>query len=134
MLRRAVVVSLFSVFAAVQAADALTTRNGVRVNPVNDAVFEAVPRGSTTGAVFWCAASEYARRALKAGWQDEIYVASPMGPSVTTNRRSAVQFTMDPQAAGITPIQSTHSLNRFNVGDHMSVQQANRFCEEQPNW
>ncbi len=117
-----------------QFADALTVRNGVRVNQVNSAVFEAVPRSSGNGMILWCAASEYARRALNASWQTEIYVARGMGPSETTNRRSAVQFTIDPNAAGVTPIDGSHSLNSFKVGDHMSVQRANGFCEEQPVW
>lgn len=115
-------------------ANAFTARNGVRVNPVNSAVFEAVPRSSGYGAIYWCAASEYARRALKASWQTQVYVARGEGPSETTNRRSAVQFTIDPTAAGIAPGTSGGSLNSFNVGDHMSITQANGFCEEQPTW
>lgn len=115
-------------------AGAFTARNGVRVNPVNSAVFETVPRSSGYGAIYWCAASEYARRALNASWQTEVYVARGLGPSETTNRRSAVQFTIDPTAAGISPGSRGGSLNSFNVGDHMSITQANRFCEEQPTW
>lgn len=117
-----------------QTADALTTRNGVRVNPLNAAVFEAVPRSSGSGTIVWCAASEYARRALKASWQTEIYVVRGWGPSETTGRRSAVQFTIDPSAAGITPAPGSVSLNNFKTGDSMSVQRANSFCEEQPVW
>lgn len=109
-------------------AEAFSARNGARVNPVNAAVFEVVPSGSTPGQQIWCAASEYARRALNAGWQSEIYVARSMGQSQTTNRRSAVQFTLDPGAAGITPVDQSLSLNSFAVGDHMSVSRANSFC------
>lgn len=135
MLRRiCLTAAVFSATLVALPADAFTARNGARVNPVNSAVFEVVPSGSSAGQSIWCAASQYARRTLKAGWQSQVYVARGMGPSETTNRRSAVQFTIDPGAAGITPTGGSHSLNSFVVGDHMSVQQADRFCEEQPTW
>lgn len=135
MFNRVSVVAATFIFTAIpQFADALTTRNGVRVNQVNSAVFEAVPRSSGNGGIVWCAASEYARRSLNASWQTNVYVVRGWGPSETTNRRSAVQFTIDPTAAGITPTGPSRSLNAFPVGDHMTVQRANGFCEEQPVW
>lgn len=99
-----------------------------RINPVTDAIFEVVARSSSRGADFWCGASDYARRALGREWSDQVYVAREMGPSVTTNRRSAVHFTVDPDAAGVTPLSSSLRVNRFSVGDSMSIQQANTHC------
>ncbi len=113
-------------------ADAFTSRSGARVNPVNSAVFEVVPRNSGRTNDIWCAASEFARRQLGAGWKTRVYVARDRGPSVTTGRRSAVQFTIDPQAAGITPVEGGFFKNGFNVGDSMSVQQADGMCEPVP--
>lgn len=113
-------------------ADAFTANNGVRVNPVNSAIFEVVPRGSGRTNDFWCGASEYARRALGAGWKTQIYVARGRDVSVTTGRRSSVQFTIDPQAAGITPVDGGFFRSGFTVGDSMSVSQANGLCEPVP--
>ena len=113
-------------------AYAFSGRNGTRVAPVSNAVFEVVARGSGTGYDYWCGAADYARRALGAGWSDTIYIARGRGQSVTTGRRSAVQFTLDPGAAGITPIAPSLSLNALKVGDNMSVTQANNFCNMGP--
>lgn len=99
-----------------------------RINPVTDGIFEVVASSSSRGADFWCGASDYARRVLKRDWTDRVYVARELGPSVTTNRRSAVHFTVDPDATGITRRSSSLRLNRFTVGDSMSIQQANAQC------
>ena len=114
------------------AALAFSGKRNTRVAPVNDAVFEVVARGSGTGYDYWCGAADYARRALGAGWNDTIYIARGRGQSVTTGRRSAVQFTLDAGAAGITPIEPSISLNALKVGDNMSVQQANNYCHMGP--
>ncbi len=117
-----------AVMLAAPAADAFTSRNGARVNPVDGAVFEVVPRGASNPPDIWCAASEYARMQLGAGWTAELYIARGRGPSVTTNRRTAVQFTLDPKAAGITPASGQINLNTLKAGQHMSVQLANTQC------
>lgn len=115
------------------AALAFTGRRGTRAAPVNNAVFEVVPRGSGIGPDFWCGAAEYARRELGAAWSDKIYIARGRGQSVTTGRRSSVQFTLNPEAAGITPIEPSLSLNALKVGDNMSVTQANGYCNRGPD-
>jgi len=109
-------------------ASAFSGRNGTKVAQVNKAVFEVVTRSSGSGPEFWCGAADYARRALGAGWKTEIYIARGRGVSVTTGRRSSVQFTITPDAAGVTPIPPTLSLNSLKAGDHMSVQKANNYC------
>jgi len=111
---------------------AFSGKRGTRVAPVNKAVFEVVARGSGSGYDYWCGAADYARRALGAGWQDTIYIARGRGQSVTTGRRSSVQFTLDPAAAGITPTGPSLSLNSLKVGDNMSVTQANQYCNMGP--
>ena len=116
----------FGILAA-DMASAFTARGGTRVNPVDQNVFEVVPKATSRGNPTWCAASEYARRVLGASWQDNIYVARSLGPSVTTNRRTAVHFTLNPQAIGIVP-QKGSSLNTFPVGDFMSINVANTHC------
>lgn len=113
-------------------ADAFSGKRGTRIAPVNNAVFEVVARGAGTGYDYWCGASDYARRALGAGWNATVFIARGRGTSVTTGRRSAVQFTLDAAAAGITPIPPSLSLNALKVGDNMSVQQANSYCNMGP--
>lgn len=108
--------------------DAFSSRLGARVNPVNAAVFEVVPK-SGSGQEIWCGAADYAQRELRAPWQARVYVARGRGQSETTGRRTAVQFTLDPNAAGVTPGPSSLSLNTFAVGDSMSVRQAYDLCQ-----
>lgn len=113
-------------------ADAFTSTNGQRVNQASEAVFEVVARGRSRTNDYWCSASEFARRVLGAGWRDQIYVVRGYGPSVTTGRRTAVQFTLDPQAAGVTPLDGGVIVSGWTVGDGMSIQRANGFCEPGP--
>lgn len=101
---------------------------GYEINPVNDHVYEAVSEGLHGGAAFWCVASLFAQQKLKASPNAEIYVVRGAGPSVTTDRRSAAQFTLDAAAAGVTPAASGPDLNNLVVGEHMSVNRARTFC------
>ncbi|MCL6284751.1 hypothetical protein M3P21_14535 [Ruegeria sp. 2012CJ41-6] len=100
---------------------------GPRVNPVNANEFEVILSAGGAFDGYWCGASDYARRKLGAAWTDRVYVASPISQSVTTDRRSAVRFTLDPAALGITPVNKTFSAG-LQVGDNMSVTQANTRC------
>lgn len=128
----AVTGTIATTFATPAAAQGYRSPRGVRVNQVSNILFEAIG-SSSQGSDFWCAASDYARRYLGAGWSQQIYVARGMGPSVTTNRRSAVHFTLDPGAAGVTPLdRKSLSANRFTPGDSMSVQVANTYCRSFP--
>jgi hypothetical protein len=114
------------------AAEAFTTPGGVRVNPVNELIFEVIPKSSGTFDEFWCGASEYARRVKGAKWQDSIHVVQGRNTSVTTGRRSAVQFTLSPQQVGVSaPLQGWLSLG-IKPGNSMSVQQARSYCDQSP--
>jgi hypothetical protein len=108
---------------------AFSSLNGLRVNPVDANVFEVVGKAGTGGRDFWCAAANYAQTKLGAPWRSSLYIVRGRGPSVTTNRKTAVQFTQDAAAAGVTPIGSSISLNALNVGENMSVQMAYSYCE-----
>jgi len=119
--------------AAFSPAYALTTSYGSKVNAVNDVVFEVVGQNSAaSGQEYWCGASEFARRALKAGWRDQIFLVRGRGPSETTNRKSAVQFTLNPQAAGVSPAEASLSLNAMNPGENLTVQRAHQYCSAIP--
>ncbi|MCV2891025.1 hypothetical protein [Ruegeria aquimaris] len=134
MLRHACFLTALTLTGLSTQADALTTRMGDRVLPVNDAVFEVIPRGKQRVGDFWCAASEYARRALGAGWNDRIYLVRGRGPSVTTGRKTAVQFSLTPEAVGVTPLENELTTIRtgLKVGDNMTVNQGNSYCEFGP--
>jgi len=111
-----------------QSGHAFTATNGLKVNPAGGAVFEVIGRSRTRGEGYWCAAADFARRKLKSGWHDQVYIARTLGQSTTSKRVSAVHFTVDPAAAGVALIKPSHSLNSYKVGDHMSVQIANNYC------
>ncbi len=113
-------------------AQAFSTQNGYRAYQVNNAVFEVVPRGRSRTNDYWCAAADFARRGLGAGWRQQIYIVRGYGPSEATGRKTAVQFTLDPQAAGVTPLEGGGIRTGFQPGDSMSIQQANGFCEPGP--
>ena len=109
-------------------AEAFTGGRGIRVNPMSGSSFEVIaPIGGPVDD-YWCGASDYARRVLGAPWTAQIYLLRGRGPSATTNRRTAVQFTMDADAA---PEEGQGQFQRYsllNPGSHMSVQQAATYC------
>ncbi len=110
-------------------SQAFSGRRGTRIAPVNDQVFEVVTRIGGLDYDYWCGASDFARRVLGAAWTARIYVARGRGPSVTTGRRSAVQFTLDPNGAGIAAVHGAARYGLLSVGDDMSVQQAAIYCQ-----
>jgi hypothetical protein len=111
-------------------SDAFAGRRNTIVNPVSEVVFEVIVPRFEVSTDFWCGAADYSRRALGASWKTRIYVARTRGKSVTSNYPSAVHYTIDPKAAGVTPIETQMSLGSFKVGDSMSVQQANNYCQK----
>lgn len=114
------------------AAAGFAGRFGTRVNPVNPSVFEVIARTAGSGPDYWCGAGEYAERALGAGWDQPIYIVRGRGPSETTGRRSAVQFSLDPAAVGDPARGGVFMLNALRPGDSMSVQQAMSYCVRPP--
>ncbi|MEX0349811.1 MAG: hypothetical protein AB3N15_10350 [Paracoccaceae bacterium] len=100
---------------------------GPRVNPINANEFEVILNAGGTYDGYWCGAADFSRRKLGAAWSDRVYVASPVSQSVTTDRRSAVRFTLDPAALGITPVNKTFRSG-ISVGDNMSITQADTRC------
>ncbi len=104
-------------------------RDGYSVKKVNDAVYEAVAEEEFSGEAFWCVAGSYAQIDLKASPNAKVYVVRCFGPSETTDRRTAVQFTLDPQKAGVTPSEGTDDVNELSIGEHMAVDVARSHCE-----
>ncbi len=100
--------------------------NGFQTMGIDATDFEVIPRARQDIDGYWCAAADFARRKLGAGWQQQIYVLRGYGPSVTTGRRTAVQFTLN--APANAPQQSSISVSNFQPGHSMSVQGANARC------
>ncbi|MGI9367809.1 MAG: hypothetical protein ACR2O2_03130 [Ruegeria sp.] len=123
---------LLAVGACTTSEQAGTAKNGYKALPVDNNIFEVVPGSRQDIDGYWCAAADFARRAMGAGWQQSMYVVRGYGPSVTTGRRTAVQFALDPQAAGITPREPGGVISGFQVGDSMSVQRGNGLCKSRP--
>jgi hypothetical protein len=113
-------------------SEAFVGARNTTINPVNGAVFEVVARGASDGTAYWCGAADYARRALGASWRARVHIVRGRGPSLTTNFRTAVHFTIDPKAAGVKSANPSVSLNNLVAGDSMSVQQANAYCKVLP--
>ncbi|MEP1327197.1 MULTISPECIES: hypothetical protein [Rhodobacterales] len=111
-------------------AQAFTAKPGVRVNPVDSQVFEVIPTSGGDLRDFWCGAAEYARRVKGAGWTDQVYVVRGRGASVTTGRRTAVQFTLSPAEVAEFPRPQGWLRWGINPGDRMSVQQARGYCHQ----
>jgi hypothetical protein len=78
------------------AATAFTSVNRQTVNPLPNGGFEVVARPGAFSEDYWCAAGDFARRSLRIPWDTQLYVSRTLGPSDTTGRRSAVQFSTDP--------------------------------------
>ncbi|TDK51598.1 hypothetical protein E1832_03075 [Antarcticimicrobium luteum] len=113
-------------------AEAFSGRRDTRAYPISDVAFEVIARTAGSADVYWCGASDYARRVLNAPWSAKIHVLRGRGPSVTTGRRTAVQFTLDAQAVPPQPRELFFVLNRLRPGDRMSVQQAATHCAPPP--
>lgn len=101
---------------------------GFEIHPVNDIVYEAVSDGAHGGAAFWCAAGEFVEIKLKASPDTQIFVVRGAGVSETTGRKTAAQFTIDAETAGVTPVESGGNLNELVVGESMTAGEARNFC------
>ncbi|TDE40966.1 hypothetical protein [Antarcticimicrobium sediminis] len=113
-------------------AEAFNARRNMHVNPVDAAVFEVIAPSAAPADDYWCGAADYAQRALGMPWIARIYIARGRGPSVTTQRRTAVQFTVQPEVAGVQPLDPVFMLNMMKPGDNMTVAHALSFCNQPP--
>lgn len=129
--RLAVVLTIVAL-ALPASATAFTSRDGTRVNPVKDGVYEVIPRTGGHGRSYWCAAGDYAQRALKAPWDARIYISGGLGVSETSKRRSAVQFTLQSDLAGAPGDGQFGSVNSLARGDSRRVRDAYNYCHQLP--
>ena len=126
--RSCIVALALGAASAAQAQNFLATPGNGRVYPINENVFEVVGNSGLGYDLWWCGASQYARRVLGAGWGAQVSIARGLGPSQATGRRSSVQFTLNPAALDVTVVHST-SPNALVGGDTKTVQTGNMSCD-----
>ena len=102
--------------------------NGFTVNQLDSTSFEVSPRGIYSNDDFWCAAGDYARRALGLDWRTNLYVSQGYHTGKVSGRRSSVSYTTDPAAAGIEPNTSQVVTNALGVGVNRTVSTAFNTC------
>ncbi|MVO16241.1 hypothetical protein [Parasedimentitalea huanghaiensis] len=111
------------------AALAFRAINTLDVNRVDANIFEVIGRPAAIKDDYWCGAGDYLRRELQLPWNTKIYVVSGIGRSVTTGARSAVQFTLNPDALGIEPYEKSWVSDVLTVGYGRSVTAAFHHCD-----
>jgi len=129
-MKRVLTLSLLAAFASTAGIPAHAARNGFETNAISATEFEVIPRARRDIDGYWCAAADFARRTLGAGWQQRIYVLRGYGPSVTTGRKTAVQFSLTPPSGSAQ--QGSGISAGFVPGDSMKVQSANGRCNVRP--
>lgn len=112
--------------AAATPAAAINLRDGVRAEPLDNRSFEVIASTAGTAYQYWCGAATYARRVHDADWNDRIWIKRGRGPSETTGRKTAVQFSLDPVPGGED--RTFVLINRFKPGYSMTVTLADSYC------
>ncbi len=111
-------------------AAAFTAINQLEVNALPQAdTFEVIQSRGAGPRQFWCAAADYAKRALGAGAGQRIVLDEPRHSSQTRQGRTAVTFRLAPK--GTRP-ESTGgvSITLRRPGEAYSVFFAYGFCDE----
>lgn len=108
-------------------AQAFKADKRLPVADIGNATFEVVARGGTGPKAYWCAAAQYAR-SIGATSGERIFLAKGPGPSSTLPGRTAVQFTTNPDVAGVTPLEPQSGLSVTATGDNLSVVEAQQYC------
>lgn len=113
-----------------QAVDAQSYRaiNTLQVNKADANVFEVIGRPGAMKEDYWCGAGDYVRRTQNVPWKTKIFVVSDISRGITTGAKSAVRFTLNPEAIGIEPYESNWIGNVLTVGYSRSVTSAFDQC------
>jgi hypothetical protein len=106
--------------------------NSLYVNRVDKNQIEVIGRPGVQKEDYWCGIGDYVRRVVRAPWKTRIYVVSDVGRGVTTGAKTAVRFTLHPNAIGIEPYENSLILNVLTVGYSRSVTAAFDQCYRRP--
>lgn len=121
----AVLFSCLALMPSTGAAWQADNRLDVTALPSGDA-FEVVGRPGSAGSDYWCAAGDYALRVLGATHGERIYLVRGRGAPVTSNRKSAVHFSLTPVEGAVQ--RNPPFLSMKSVGDNLSVSFARNYC------
>lgn len=105
--------------------------NFLTVNPLPGGAFEVIGKPGSAGPDFWCAAGDYAIRALGAAGTQRVYIVRGRGAPETADRFRSVQFALSPPS-GVTPKDSLF-LTMRNVGDNLPAVFAQTYCLDRKN-
>jgi hypothetical protein len=109
---------------------AFTAVNQLEVNALPEAeTFEVIQSRGAGPRQFWCAAADYAKRALRAGAGRRIVLDEPRHGSATRQGRTAVTFRLAPKGAR-PESRGGVSITVRRVGEAYSVFFAYGFCDE----
>ena len=122
-------IATLSLAAAVAAAPAwaFTADNWHEVNPVSQVSFEVIGEPGSGPTQYWCAAGDYALRALGVAGTQRVYISKPSGPSATRPGKTAVTFSLNAPADGR---DTGISLSVKDVGDNLSAVFAAQYCND----
>lgn len=109
-------------------AGAWRAENRLEVNPISEAVFEVIGRPGSGGPDYWCAAGDYAFRVLGAASNARVYLVRGRAGAVTSNRRSAVHFSLTPPSN--PEGENGLSLSVTRVGENLSIASAQNYCND----
>ena len=100
-------------------------QSAVATGDIGGARFEVVGKSYFRAREYWCEAALHARAQ---GSEGRIYLVRGLGPSELRPGRRAAVFTLDPQAAGITPARPQTEVSLAVPGDNMSVTMGRSLC------
>ncbi len=129
------VLTAVSLALPVQAANGVfRAKNDMRVAPRDNVLIEVGGFTRNAGLEdYWCAVGDYLHRVQKTGWNQKVYVARGLGPAQVVNSRDAVLFTLDPNAAGVAPLDKEFRVvGTLSVGRAKSVNSAFYSCDRFP--
>lgn len=114
------------ILAAPNGTMAWTAGNSQTVTPLTDRSFEVLGQAGSANVDYWCAAGDFARRVLRVPNAQRLYVSRGRARAATANRKSAVQFSLDPPPDGDTAWHLLLSVTR--VGENLTAGAAWRYC------
>ena len=126
-MKKSILFAAACAFAWPVAGQAFVAENKLPVNALGATEFEVVASHGAGSKAYWCAAAEYATY-KGAVASTRIYVVQGPSPSASVPGRTAVRFTTDPEASGVTPVNPQLVLSVDVVGDNLAVTSAKQYC------
>ncbi|MDT0682838.1 hypothetical protein RM543_09085 [Roseicyclus sp. F158] len=132
---RCLLAAAFSLLAAPASADYIAYNRMIAAeDPTRAGVIEVYQKAGAGPVDYWCAAGDYARRAMGRDGSDRLYLLRPLGQSNAAPRRSSVAFTIVPYPevdGGSRPGDGgSYSVPLDVVGYNLRTLHARAFCPD----